>query len=164
MPSAGRPAKEMDAVFGDAFRASVAAQAAAGFPGAADLAAALGIEDADLERALNLATGAAPPASRPSPGLAAAPADDSPAPGGQTAADAIAAVLTRPMEGGELLKLVEGKAREWGRDPWSIRAVTGPLAKLVEDGKVIRTPGPGRVWTFTQSVADVDPSDWAGVG
>lgn len=139
------PAKAMDPVFGDAFLSSVTWQAALERPGAAELAVSLGISTDEIARARDaVAAGIldAPPGAPLT--LAAALPDDSPAPGGQTAADAILAVLTRPMERGELLELVEAKAREWGRQPWVIRGVTGPLKKLTEEGRVVRTPIPGR--------------------
>jgi len=82
--------------------------------------------------------GTALPLMPVSPSLAPVPVDDSPAPGGQTAADAILAVLTCEMDRGALLKAVERQAQDWGRKPWVMRGVTGPLAKLVDDGKVVK--------------------------
>jgi hypothetical protein len=79
------------------------------------------------------------PPVTPAAALAAVPADDSPAPGGQTGADAILAVLDREMSRGDIIIAAQDKSLEWGREtPFSRRGVTGPLAKLVDDGKVVK--------------------------
>ena len=83
--------------------------------------------------------GAVASASAAAPGLSVVAQDESPAPGGQTAADAVLAVLTREMIRGELIKLAQDKSLEWGRTkPFSLRAITTALKGLAEEGRVAR--------------------------
>lgn len=138
------PVKPMDDVFAAAFRGSVIEQAATGQPGADSLAASLGIGEDEIRAAVEQAAARAAQTGEWTPLANAARPDDSPAPNGKTASDAILAALTRPMEFGELFELVSAKARGWDRKPWVLSGVKGPLRRLVADGKVARTPKPGR--------------------
>lgn len=147
------PVKQMDDVFGGAFRSSVIEQAATGQPGAAPLAASLGISDDEIRAAAETAAATAAATGEWTPLAAAAGPDESPAPNGKTAADAITAVLTRPMEFGELFELVASKASEWDRKPWVHSGVKGPLRRLVAEGAVARRPKPGRADQFIYSRA-----------
>jgi hypothetical protein len=68
--------------------------------------------------------------------------DDPPAPGGQTAADAVLAVLTRRMPRGDILAAVKTQAAAWGRDqPWSLRSVSTALTALTRDGRIVSLGG-----------------------
>jgi hypothetical protein len=129
----------MDPVFGDAFRGSLIVQAQHGFAGAAEMCESLG-----LTVPAAAPGGTAPAAPPDAPALVPDAAD----PGGQTAADAILAVLTRPMERGEILEAVERKRLEWGREkPWTIRAVTGPLRQMTEAGRIAQPGGDGTAYS-----------------
>lgn len=128
-------AAEFDPVFGDAFRSMLIRLAAAGQPGARELCPQFGVTGDDLSGYAEAVAAQAASAAAP---------DDSPAPGGRTASDAIIAVLTRPMTRGEILAAVEAQARAWDREPWSLRAVTGPLAKLADSGRIARVAGDGQ--------------------
>jgi hypothetical protein len=81
----------------------------------------------------------------PPPALAVAapqarPAAAIPDAEGRTAADAILAVVNGDLDRGTLIKWVNEHAdKEWGREPFSLRAITTALAGLVEQGK-IRNP------------------------
>lgn len=59
------------------------------------------------------------------------------APNGKTAADAVLAVLDRPMERGEIVNRVRAKSLEWGRaQAFSLKAISDALRKLRADGQI----------------------------
>lgn len=82
--------------------------------------------------------------SQAAPGPAAAVShastpEDSPAPDGQTAADAILAILDHRMSRGDIIIAAQNLSLQWGRPQrFSLRAVTLALAKLAETGRVTR--------------------------
>lgn len=79
--------------------------------------------------------GTQPPAAAPEPVLVAA--DDSPAPGGRTAADAVLAVLDGPMTAGEVIRAAQDLSVQWGRPkPFDMKSIRNALAKLKAEGQI----------------------------
>jgi hypothetical protein len=77
-----------------------------------------------------------------SPALSAVPpVEDQP---GRSAADAVLAVLDTEMDRGDVIDRVTALCREeWGREPFSLRAVSGALSTLADAGRIAR-PSHGR--------------------
>lgn len=75
--------------------------------------------------------------AEPAPAAGLVAVDDTPAPGGKTAADAVLAVLTRPMERGEIIRAAQDKSVQWGRaNAFSMDAIKQALRKLRDDGRI----------------------------
>lgn len=105
---------EMDDVFGNAFRAVLDAAGRAG--------------PAVRPAAVSTTLAAVPP-----------PEDDKP---GRTAADAILAVLDREMTRGEIIVACGLVTKEWGRKPFSTKALSDALSKLASADQIDK-PGHG---------------------
>jgi hypothetical protein len=69
------------------------------------------------------------------PALAAATAGVG-SPDGRSAADAVLAVLDGEMDRGYIIDLVLGLCEDWGRKPFSLRAISDALADLTADGRI----------------------------